>query len=77
MTLKQKIYNFLAIINDYKGLHWSANAYRNDDESIIYATFDLLTVWIFPIGVLFTLIATKRFHSPNCDCESMQCLRIK
>lgn len=76
MTLKQKIYNFLATVNDYKGLHATANLYRNGDEKVGYAIFDLLTLGTFPLGVLIMFILTHRFHKPNCNCDYMKKAKI-
>ena len=73
--MKQKIYNFLAVIDDYKGLHFTANDYRNGSENIIWVTVDLLFIWSFPIGVIMAFIRTGRFHKPNCDCDSMKRLK--
>ena len=75
MVLKQKIYNFLATINDYQGLHYIADAYRKGDENIIWAIIDLLFIWTFPLNVLFRFILTHRFHKPNCDCNRMKRLK--
>ena len=75
MILKQKIYNFLAIANDYQGLHTMADSYRNGTEKVTYATFDLLTLGTFPLGVLIMFIHTGRFHKPNCDCDRMKKLK--
>ena len=75
MTLKQKIYDFLAFIDDYKGLHYTAAAYREGNENIIWAIIDLLFIWTFPLVVLFRFILTGRFHKPNCDCDSMKKLK--
>ena len=44
MVLKQKIYNFLATVSDYKGLHYTADAYRKGDENITWAIIDLLFI---------------------------------
>ena len=35
MTLKQKVYDFLAVVKDYEGLHYTAKAYREGNLNII------------------------------------------
>ena len=75
MVLKQKIYDFLATIYDYKSLHHIADAYRKGNENIVVAIFDLLFIWTFPIGVIIMFIRTSRFHKPNCDCNRMKELK--
>lgn len=75
MTLKQKVYDFLAVIDDYKGLHYTAKSYREGNENIIWTIIDLLFIWTFPIGVITMFIYTGRFHKPNCDCNSMKRLK--
>ncbi len=72
LVLKQKIYNFLATVNDYEGLHYNADFYRKGTERVTYAIFDLLFIWSLPINILLAFVYTGRFHKPNCDCDKMK-----
>lgn len=72
MTLEQKLYNFLANCHDYIGYHFVAYMYRKGNISKIYLIINVLTLWVFPFLILVELVLTKRFHSPNCDCDDMK-----
>ena len=75
MTFKQKVYNLLAIISDYEGLHGTADSYRKGSVPMVFTIFNLLTIWIFPFFVLWMFILTCRFHKPNCDCKDTKIIK--
>lgn len=76
MIYKQKFYNFLAVVCDYEGCHYIANLYRKGNVNMLLALFDLLAIWTFLFMVLLIFIWTKRFHSPNCDCDDMKHIKF-
>lgn len=69
MNINQKICDFLATMNDYEGLHFTANVIRTTKIRNVRLLFESIMLVSFPIIVLMQLIFTKQFHKPNCDCK--------
>jgi len=67
--MHQKINNFLAIVQDCGGFHWTARALRNNKVSVGECWFLIATLPAMPASILINTILTRRIHKPNCNCE--------
>lgn len=76
MKIKDIIYDFIAITQDYCGFHYTANAYRKRRDLSNFRTwFYILTFPFILATYLIISIATWKRHKPNCDCKDWLELR--
>lgn len=69
MSMKQKICNTVANLNDYEGFHFTADVIRKTKIRNIRLISEIVMLYAFPIIVLIELIFTRQFHKPKCNCK--------